>query len=398
MNQILIKKQKAKIAMKINKSILVTHPYMPPKETVMKYLDSLWKTRWLTNNGPLVQELENKLKDKLNVDDIVVFANGHLALDSAFRVYGFKEGSEVITTPYTFVSTVNAIEMNGLKPVFCDIKESDCTIDENKIEELITEKTVAICPVHVYGFPCNTEKIEEIAKRHNLKVIYDSAHAFGVRLNGKGIASFGDMSMFSMHATKVFHTVEGGAVAFSQKDLREKLKMQKNFGLKDKEDAHIAAFNAKMSDMHAAVGLANLESFESQVNKRKELVYRYIRNIEKINGGCKNSKITLFDFNRENVDYNYAYFPVLINNELGVSRDVMAERLWIEKNINARKYFSPLISDMTYYKNKYGEVNTPIAKDISKRVLTLPLYYELSLEEVDYITESIEEISSELTE
>lgn len=379
--------------MKINKPILVTHPYMPPKETVMKYLDSLWETRWLTNNGPLVQKLESSLKDKLSAEDIVVFANGHLALDSAFRIYGFENGSEVITTPYTFVSTVNAIEMNGLKPVFCDIKESDCTIDEDKIEQLITDKTVAICPVHVYGFPCNTEKIEGIAKRHNLKVIYDSAHAFGVRLNGRGIASYGDMSMFSMHATKVFHTVEGGAVAFSQKNLRDKLAMQKNFGLKEKEDAQAAALNAKMSDMHAAVGLANLESFDVQVNKRKELVSRYIENIEKINGKCKNSKITLFDFNRENVEYNYAYFPVLINDGLGVSRDRLAERLWTEKSINARKYFSPLISDMTFYKNKYGTGNTPVAKDISERILTLPLYYELKLDEVDYITDSIKEIS-----
>lgn len=378
--------------MKINRPILVTHPYMPPKETVMKYLDSLWKTRWLTNNGPLVQELEFKLKEKLSVDNIVVFANGHLALDSAFRVYGFKEGSEVITTPYTFVSTVNAIEMNGLNPVFCDIKVSDCTIDENKIEELITDKTVAICPVHIYGFPCNTEKIEDIAKRHNLKVIYDCAHAFGVKLNGRGIAAFGDMSMFSMHSTKVFHTVEGGAVAFSQKNLRDKLKMQKNFGLKDKDDAQVVAFNAKMSDMHAAIGLANLESFDKQVGKRKELVRRYIKNIEKINGDCKNSKITLFDFSSENIEYNYAYFPILLNDGIGVTRDVLAERLWSEKNINTRKYFSPLVSDMTYYKNKYGQSKTPIAKDVSKRVLTLPLYYELSPEEVDYITDSITEI------
>lgn len=379
--------------MKIDKPILVTHPYMPPKETVMKYLDSLWETRWLTNNGPLVKQLEASLKDKLSVGDIVVFANGHLALDSALRLYDFPDGSEIITTPYTFVSTTNAIEMNGLKPVFCDIKESDCTIDESKIEELITEKTVAICPVHVYGFPCNVEKIEEIAKRHNLKVIYDSAHAFGVRLNGKGIADFGDMSMFSMHATKVFHTVEGGAVAFSEKMLREKLMLQKSFGLKDKEDAMKAALNAKMSDMHAAVGLANLESFDAQVEKRKKLVERYISNIEKINGDNKNSKIRLFDFDNDNIKYNYAYFPVIINDELGISRDDLAERLWSEKNINARKYFSPIISDMTYYKNKYGASNTPIAKEISHRILTLPMYYELTLEEVDYITNSIEEIA-----
>lgn len=379
--------------MKIDKPILVTHPYMPPKETVMKYLDSLWETRWLTNNGPLVKQLEASLKDKLSVDDIVVFANGHLALDSAIRLYDFPYGSEVITTPYTFVSTTNAIEMNGLKPVFCDIKESDCTIDENKIEELITNKTVAICPVHVYGFPCNVDKIDEIAKRHNLKVIYDSAHAFGVRYNGKGIAEFGDMSMFSMHATKVFHTVEGGAVAFSQKSLREKLMMQKSFGLKDKEDAQKASLNAKMSDMHAAVGLANLESFDAQVEKRKKLVERYISNIEKINGENKNSRIRLFDFNSDNIKYNYAYFPVLINDELGVSRDELAERLWTEKNINARKYFCPITSDMTYYKNKYGVTDTPIAREISKRVLTLPMYYELTLEEVDYITDSIKEIA-----
>lgn len=379
--------------MKIDKPILVTHPYMPPKEVVMKYLDSLWETRWLTNNGPLVKQLETSLKDKLSVDDIVVFANGHLALDSALRLYDFPYGSEVITTPYTFVSTTNAIEMNGLKPVFCDIKESDCTIDENKIEDLITNKTVAICPVHVYGFPCNVDKIDEIAKRHNLKVIYDSAHAFGVRFNGKGIAEFGDMSMFSMHATKVFHTVEGGAVAFSQKFLREKLMMHKSFGLKDKEDAQTASLNAKMSDMHAAVGLANLESFDSQVEKRKELVERYISNIEKINGENKNSRIRLFDFNIDNIKYNYAYFPVLINDELGISRDELAERLWTEKNINARKYFCPITSDMTYYKNKYGVTDTPIAREISKRVLTLPMYYELTLEEVDYITDSIEEIA-----
>lgn len=379
--------------MKIDKPILVTHPYMPPKETVMKYLDSLWETRWLTNNGPLVKQLQASLKDKLSAEDIVVFANGHLALDSAFRVFDFPDGSEVITTPYTFVSTINAIEMNGLKPVFCDIKESDCTIDENEIEKLITEKTVAICPVHVYGFPCNAEKIEEIAKRYGLKVIYDSAHAFGVRLNGKGIAEFGDISMFSMHATKVFHTVEGGAVAFSEKTLREKLMMQKNFGLKDKEDALKAAFNAKMSDMHAAVGLANLESFDKQVKKRKELVERYVKNIKKINGSFDNSKIRLFDFNNQDVEYNYAYFPVIINDELGISRDELAERLWTEKNINARKYFSPIVSDMTYYKNKYGEINMPVAKKISERILTLPMYYELTIEEVDYITDSIEELS-----
>lgn len=379
--------------MRIDKPILVTHPYMPPKETVMKYLESLWDTRWLTNNGPLVKRLEASLKDELTVNDIVVFANGHLALDSAIRIYGFPAGSEVITTPYTFVSTINAIEMNGLKPVFCDIKESDCTIDENKIEELITDKTVAICPVHVYGFPCNVEKIEEIAKNRNLKVIYDSAHAFGVRFKGKGIAEFGDMSMFSMHATKVFHTVEGGAVAFSHKSFREKLMMQKNFGLKDKEDVQTAAFNAKMSDMHAAVGLANLESFDAQVEKRKKLVERYISNIQKINGENRNSKIRLFDFNRGNIKYNYAYFPVLINDELGISRDDLAESLWREKNINARKYFSPIISNMSYYRNKYGEFDNPVSRDISQRVLTLPLYYELTLEEVDYITDSIEELS-----
>ena len=246
--------------------------------------------------------------------------------------------------------------------------------------------------MHVYGFPCNAEKIEEIAKRYGLKVIYDSAHAFGVRLNGKGIAEFGDISMFSMHATKVFHTVEGGAVAFSEKTLREKLMMQKNFGLKDKEDALKAAFNAKMSDMHAAVGLANLESFDKQVKKRKELVERYVKNIKKINGSSDYSKIRLFDFNNQDVEYNYAYFPVIINDELGISRDELAERLWTEKNINARKYFSPIVSDMTYYKNKYGEINMPVAKKISERILTLPMYYELTIEEVDYITDSIEEL------
>lgn len=366
---------------------------MPPKETVMKYMDSMWETRWLTNNGPLVKQLEASLVNKLSVEEVVVFANGHLALDSIFRVFDFPEGSEVITTPYTFVSTTNAIEMNGLRPVFCDIKESDCTIDESKIENLITDKTVAVCPVHVYGFPCNTDVIEKIANRHNLKVIYDSAHAFGVRLNGKGIASYGDVSMFSMHATKVFHTVEGGAAAFSDYSLREKLMNKKNFGLKDKEDVYEASFNAKMSDMHAAVGLANLESFDRQVEKRKALVERYILNIGKINGEKKNSKIRLFSFDRKDVLYNYAYFPVIINDEFGISRDELADRLWSKKKINARKYFSPLTSNMTYYRNKYGKSNTPTAEKISERILTLPLYYELTLEDVDYITDSISELS-----
>lgn len=235
--------------------IPIIRPYMPFKDDFMAYADQIWQTRQLSNSGPLVQELEDRLRERLRVENLMVYANGHLALDSACKALGLCSG-EVITTPFTFLSTAHALSMNGLKPIFCDIKESDCTIDEEKLEALITSETKAIVPVHVYGFPCNYERIQQIAEKYHLKVIYDAAHAFGVTVDGKGIGDFGDVSMFSFHATKVYHTVEGGAVTYHDPALTNRLRSAKNFGLTSPEEADSISFNAKMTELHAAMGLS----------------------------------------------------------------------------------------------------------------------------------------------
>lgn len=361
--------------------ILVTKPFLPDRQKVMEYAESLWKTQWLTNNGPLVQKLEAKLCDFLNVKNSLVFCNGHMALDSALRSLCLK--GEVITTPFTFLSTANAIEMNGLDCVFCDVKPEDGTIDENKIERLITEKTAAILPVHVYGFPCNVDKIAQIASKYNIPVIYDAAHAFGVKINSVGIGNFGDISMFSMHATKVYHTVEGGLLTFSSHTRRKELAARKNFGMIGKEDTAAPGFNAKLSDMHAAVGLANLDVINEQIERRKQIVTRYLNSLK----GVKD--IELFSWDKPGVTYNYAYFPVLVKNS---RRNELCEKLAEDYNVFSRKYFSPLVSDMKYYSEKYGKSDTPEASRIASEVVTLPLYYQLSDADVDYITDAVKEI------
>lgn len=370
---------------KIEKPILVTKPYLPDLNNYMQRLQSVWNTGWLTHSGPLVTELEQQLCQYLKVNDTVVFANGHLALDSALRILNLK--GEVITTPFTYLSTTNAIAMNGLTPVFCDIKESDCTIDEDKIEALITENTCAILPVHVYGFPCNHEKLQKIADKYHLKLIYDAAHTFGVTVNGEGIGSLGDFSMFSFHATKVFHTVEGGAITSSNADFHKKLVSAKNFGMISNEDATTAGFNAKMTEVHAAMGLENLKLIDWEIAQRKALITRYLENLRGIDG------IRLFNWDKEGVSYNYAYFPVIFNKEiLGVNRDEVADKLGLEYNVFPRKYFYPLVSEMSYYSQNHVVQETPVAKYMSENVLTLPLYVELTLEEVDYICDAIKEI------
>ena len=373
----------------IKKSIAqipITRPYMPAQKDFMQYAQRIWENRWLTHGGPLVAELQETLKKRLQVQELVVFANWHLGLDCAMKALNLHDG-EAITTPFTYISTSQALRMNGLKPIFCDIKEDTGIIDEEKIEPLITEKTKVIVPVHVYGFPCNYQRIQQIADKYALKVVYDAAHTFGVTVDGKGIGTLGDASMFSFHATKVFHTVEGGAVAFRDPELKEKLISAKNFGMIASGEVTSISFNAKMTELHAAMGLANLETLEWQIEQRRALVEHYLRRLSDIKG------IRLCHWDDPKIKYNYAYFPVFFDEKLlGIGRDKIAEQLRKKYNILVRKYFYPLLSDFQCYCTQYDSRNTPIAKKISSQVLTLPLFVELEHEQIDYICDAILEI------
>ena len=356
-------------------NIYVTRSSMPLKEEYFKEIEELWETHFLTNMGIKHQTLEAQLKNYLHVENIELMCNGHMALELAIQALELK--GEVITTPFTFVSTTHAIVRNGLTPVFCDINMDDYTIDADKIEALITENTSAILPVHVYGHVCDIEKIEEIARKHKLKVIYDAAHAFGVTYKGKGIGSFGDASMFSFHATKVFNTIEGGAVCFKQPDLGKELYSLKNFGIRSEEIIDGIGANAKMNEFQAAMGICNLRHVDDEIEKRKKVVEHYDSRL----GDLKGIKISK---PQERVKSNYAYYPVLFEEEkCGCSRNDVYETLK-KHGIYSRKYFYPLTNDCQCYKGIYDET-TEKARYVSERILTLPLYADLPLEMVDNI-------------
>ena len=355
----------------MDKKILVTRTSLPPYEEYIEIIKPLWESHWITNMGENHKLLEGKLMEYLGVEGVSLVVNGHMAIEMAIQAMGFPEGSEVITTPFTFISTTHAIVRNHLKPIFCDIKMEDYTIDERKIEELITEKTVAIVPVHVYGNVCNLEEIEKIAFKYNLKVIYDAAHAFGEKVNGRGIATFGDISTFSFHATKVFNTIEGGAMAFSDSKLYETFYNLKNFGIRGEELVVSVGANAKMNEFSAAMGLCNMKYVEKNIYERKKRVQFYISELENISG------LILQRFERTDVEYNYAYFPVLFEED-GV-RDVIYDKLR-ENNIFSRKYFYPLTSDAACFKNKYKNEELEVARYVSKHILVLPLYPELEFD------------------
>ena len=360
--------------------ILVTRSSMPDFEEYCNEIKELWDSHFLTNMGVKHKQLEKELESYLKTENITLFTNGHLALECVITAFDFKKGSEIITTPFSFSSTTHAIIRNGLTPIFCDINSKDFTIDVTKIECLITNKTCAIVPVHVYGNLCDVEEIERIAKKHNLKVIYDAAHTFGVEKNGKGVASFGDASMFSFHATKVYNTIEGGAVTYSDTNLKKKLNDLKNFGITGPESVEYVGGNAKMNEFQAAMGICNLRHVDAEILKRKAVVERYrarLKNIE----GIKLSPI------QEGVKPNYAYFPVVFD-KYKYTRDVIFDKLGKE-NIVARKYFYPLINDYECYRDKYSSKDTPVAKHISDSVLCLPMYADLELEVVDKICDII---------
>lgn len=360
-------------------SINVTRSSMPSLEDYVSEIKNLWDSHWLTNNGELHQELEMQLLDFLDASELALFTNGHLALENAIASFDLR--GEVITTPYTFISTTNAIVRNRLTPVFCDIDPVNYTIDVDLIEDLITERTSAIVPVHVYGNICDVEAIEQIARKHDLRVIYDAAHAFGVTLNGRGIGNYGDASMFSFHATKVFNTIEGGAVTFRDKALKEIIESFKNFGLSGK-DAPFIGGNAKMNEFQAAMGICNLRHVDEEIAKRKAVAERYDEHLNRLNGIRLSQSQT-------GVKNNYSYYPVVFDG-YRKSRDQVFSELKAN-DINARKYFYPLISDFSAYKERHANNETPIAKYIADRVLTLPMYASLSLDDVDRICEVIKE-------
>lgn len=364
-----------------NKKINVTRSSMPPIEEYVEEIRALWESRWLTNYGVKYNVLEKELCNYLGVENIAMFNNGHSALEVALSSWNLT--GEVITTPFTFVSTTNAICRSGLKPVFCDIDQDSLCIDVNKIENLINEKTKAILPVHVYGRVCDVDGIQKIADKYGLKVIYDGAHAFGVTLRGKGIGNFGDMTMFSFHATKVFHTIEGGAIAYRNRDSVKLIKELQNFGLSDNGDVYHVAGNFKMNEFQAAMGICNLKYIDQNIKRRKKVFERYIERLDNIQG-------IIIPKKQQNVNSNYAYFPVIFYQKLfGKNRDYILDELK-SYNIFARKYFYPLTNEYSVYNRLgYKEYNTPIAKNISNNVLTLPLFDDLTVEDVDNICDII---------
>lgn len=365
--------------------IYVTRPSIPDIEDYIKEIRPIFENHILTNMGPVYKKFQSQLIQYLDVKELSLFVNGHLALEMAIQALGLKAkgerlgGGEVITTPFTFVSTTHAISRQNLKPVFCDIRKSDYCMDPNKIEELITDKTVAILPVHVYGNICDVHKIENIAVKHGLKVIYDGAHAFGEKYMGQGIGNFGDATMFSFHATKVFNSVEGGAIAFRDKRYGVPLHELKNFGIHDEDTVAAVGGNAKLDEFRAAMGICNLNNIQKYIEARKKVYDRYMERLSDIEG------IELMHI-QNGVEPNYAYFPVYFDKEkLGFSRNDVYGALR-EQDIYSRKYFYPAVNDLECYE---GSNPTPIAHDVSLNILTLPIYEGLTQKEVDKICDVI---------
>lgn len=355
--------------------IYVTKSSLAPYEEYIEEIKDIWDTRILTNNGPKCKKFEQLLKEKINANNVSLFVNGHMALLSALNSLGKK--GEIITTPFTFVSTIHAIIQSGNTPIFCDIKETDYTIDENKIEDLITDKTIAILGVHVYGNICNYKKIQNIANKYHLSVVYDAAHAFYEKIDNISTSNLADINMFSFHATKVFNSIEGGMLTYNNEDLTNFYWNHKNFGINGPEKVIDIGFNAKMNEFQAAMGICNLRYIDQEIKKRKKVYDRYIEKLSKIDG----IKLNYIPSNQQS---NYSYFPIVVEEKYGMSRDELFELLE-ENNYYGRKYFYPLITDLECYRNIYDSSMTPIAKKISENVITLPMYSDLEMEHIDSI-------------
>jgi dTDP-4-amino-4,6-dideoxygalactose transaminase len=359
--------------------IFVTKTHLPDLKLFNEYLQIIWKNNWVTNNGELHQELEIKLANFLEANYVSLFCNGTLALMTALHALGLS--GEVITTPFTFPATLNVLHWKGINPVFCDIDTDTFNIDTNKIESFISSKTAAILAVHVYGFPCNVKALDDISTRHGIKVIYDAAHAFGVKLNGKSLANFGDITAFSFHATKLYHTFEGGALSVKDLDLKRRIDYLKNFGIHDEDTVVTPGINAKMNEVQAAMGLIGLCHVGKEIERRKKVHREYVSLLKSLNG------IKLPNVSIENFEYNYAYFPIIVNKEeANISRDRLYNVLK-KCNVFTRKYFFPLCSNYPFFSSlpSASKKNLPQANKIADGVLCLPMYGALELEKVERI-------------
>lgn len=358
--------------------INVTRSSMPKFEEYINEIKPLWESHWLTNMGEKHKQFQAELTEYLNVENVELLTNGHMALELSIQALQLPKDSEIITTPFTFASTTHAIVRNGLNPVFCDINTDDFTIDVTRIEDLINEKTFAIVPVHVYGNICNIEEIDRIAKKYNIKVIYDAAHCFGVKYKGQGIGKFGDASCFSFHATKVFNSVEGGAVCFKDKDFGYRLYNLKNFGIRGENVVDGVGANAKMNEFCAAMGICNLRHIDEEIAKRKTVCERYIKNLKDI-PGIKLNHV------KDVIEPNYAYFPIVVDEKIfGADRNKISDELK-KNNVFSRKYFYPLTNTFECFHGRFNLEATPNAVYVSERVLTLPIYADLAIADVDMI-------------
>ena len=362
----------------MNKPIYVTQSVLPDLKDFVPYLEQIWENKILTNGGPLHQQLEKELCGYLGVDYISLFNNGTIALITALQALGLKEG-EVITTPYTFIATAHAIVWNNLTPVFVDIDPVTSNIDPQAVEKAVTENTVAILPVHCYGIPCEVDALQTIADKHNLKLIYDAAHAFGAKYKGQSLLSYGDLSMVSFHATKVFNTFEGGAIVCHSAEMKQHIDQLKNFGIVNETTVNDVSMNGKLSEVHAALGLLQLKSIDQTLQARQKVDSHYRKLLADIEG------ITCIQ--RLNLDKdNYSYFPVIISSSFSLSRDELFEKLK-QHNIYARKYFYPLMTEFSVYKPYQSD--TPNAKQLSEQVLCLPMYPNLSNEDIQKVVQII---------
>ena len=366
-----------------NKSITVTSPLLPNLEDFSKLLYDIWNRKWITNSGHYHQILEGELAKYLGVEYLSLFTNGTLPLITALQALNLRNG-EVITTPYSFVATSHAIWWNGLKPVFVDIEEDSCGIDPDKIEDAITPNTVAIMPVHCYGKPCQMQKIDAIAKRHNLKVIYDAAHAFGVNVNGESILNAGDISTLSFHATKVYNTIEGGALVCHSAEMKHQIDNFKNFGFRGEVTVEAPGINGKMDEVRAAYGLLNLKQVDAAIEARKKVADAYRAVLKDVKG------IRFFD-DMAGVRHNYSYFPIFVDAEqYGMTRDDLYEKMKAA-NVYGRRYFYPLITAFDPYKDypSAAPENLPVATKIADQVICLPMHHALSEEDVERVAKVI---------
>ncbi len=351
---------------------------MPDLGEFVELLEDIWETKWLTNNGKYHQAFEEALAHYLGVPHLSLFSNGTLALISALQVLNIK--GEVITTPYSFVASTHALWWNNIKPVFVDTESQFCNLNPEKIEAAITPHTTAILPVHVYGNPCENNAIENIASKYGLKVIYDAAHAFGVKQGGRSILNFGDLSVLSFHATKVFNTIEGGAIVCQDEATKKRIDYLKNFGFAGETEVIAPGINGKMNEMQAAYGLLQLKNIDENIKKRKHIAKQYRQLLENVKG-------LSFLTEKEDVQYNYSYFPIFIDEaEFGKSRDELYHKLK-ENNVFGRRYFYPLISQFPTYRGLASAKpeNLPVAEQLTKQVICLPIYSELEIQEVEAI-------------